>query len=134
MNGEVFRTTKYDELSPSFAHACFEADKRVATPQSTVKPAANTKNKQSGNASQDSSKSRLVTITARSVKPRNIDFLWAGRLAKGKHTCFAGEGGLGKSQLLIDVTAPGSRLAAHGHAAKDAHQSLTWSSYQPRTA
>ena len=105
MNGEVFRTTKYDELSPSFAHACFEADKRVATPQSTVKPAANTKNKQSGNASQDSSKSRLVTITASSVKPRNIDFLWAGRLAKGKHTCFAGEGGLGKSQLLIDVTA-----------------------------
>jgi putative DNA primase/helicase len=50
-------------------------------------------------------KSRLVTINASSVKPRNIDFIWAGRLARGKHTCFAGEGGLGKSQLLIDVTA-----------------------------
>ena len=51
------------------------------------------------------SKSRLVTINAGSVKPKNIDFIWPGRLAKGKHTCFAGEGGLGKSQLLVAITA-----------------------------
>jgi putative DNA primase/helicase len=50
-------------------------------------------------------KSRLVTVTASTVKPRNIDFVWPGRLARGKHTAFAGEGGLGKSQLLVDVTA-----------------------------
>jgi hypothetical protein len=34
-----------------------------------------------------------------SLKIRNIDFVWLGRLARGKHTCIAGEGGLGKSRF-----------------------------------
>jgi RecA-family ATPase len=47
----------------------------------------------------------LVTIRASDVKIQNIDFIWPGRLARGKHTMFAGEGGLGKSQMFIDITA-----------------------------
>jgi putative DNA primase/helicase len=54
----------------------------------------------------------LVTVRAADVKPRNIVFVWpngqgkrGGRLARGKHTCVAGEGGLGKSTLLIYATA-----------------------------
>jgi hypothetical protein len=37
-------------------------------------------------------KSRLVTINASSVKPKNIDFIWPGRLSQGQAHCFAGEG------------------------------------------
>jgi hypothetical protein len=62
--------------------------------------------------SPNASKSGVVTVRAADVKPRNIDFLWpngggkrGGRLARGKHTCFAGEPGLGKSTLLIYATA-----------------------------
>jgi putative DNA primase/helicase len=49
--------------------------------------------------------SGLYSICAADVKLRHIDFIWANRLARGKHTCFAGEGGLGKSQLLIAIIA-----------------------------
>jgi putative DNA primase/helicase len=54
-------------------------------------------------------KSRLITIRASALKIRNIDFIWPGRLARGKHTCIAGEGGLGKSQLLIFMLATVTR-------------------------
>lgn len=49
--------------------------------------------------------SGLVTVRADQVTPRNIDFVWPRRLAFGKHTCVAGVGGLGKSQLLYSVAA-----------------------------
>ena len=55
---------------------------------------------------------QLVTSCAADHTPRNIDFLWGngegkigGRLARGKHTCIAGEGGLGKSTLVYDIIA-----------------------------
>ena len=100
MNGEFFRQTDYRDLSDTFGPACQEADRILLS----AGLAQVTRHPDRRN-SQSPSKSRLVTINASSVKPRNIDFLWAGRLARGKHTCFAGEGGLGKSQLLVDVTA-----------------------------
>ena len=51
----------------------------------------------------------LITRCAAGIPPRHIDFLWAGRLARGKHTAFAGEPGDGKSQLSIYVAATISR-------------------------
>jgi putative DNA primase/helicase len=51
----------------------------------------------------------LVTRRAADIAPEHIDFLWAGRLARGKHTAFAGEPGDGKSQLSIYVAATISR-------------------------
>ena len=51
----------------------------------------------------------LISRRAADIKPRCIDFLWAGRLARGKHTAFAGEPGDGKSQLSVYVAATISR-------------------------
>ena len=51
------------------------------------------------------SSSGLDTICAADVQPRNVEFIWPARLARGKHTCIAGEGGLGKSQLCCSTAA-----------------------------
>jgi putative DNA primase/helicase len=47
----------------------------------------------------------LVSHRAADIAPEKIDWLWAGRIARGKHTCIAGEPGTGKSQLMIYITA-----------------------------
>src|SRR5262245_7892308 len=56
-----------------------------------------------------SSSGHLISRRAADITPKQIDFLWAGRLARGKHTAFAGEPGDGKSQLSIYVAATISR-------------------------
>jgi putative DNA primase/helicase len=48
---------------------------------------------------------QLISRRASEIMPRDIDFLWVGRLACGKHTCIAGEPGTGKSQLSIAIAA-----------------------------
>jgi putative DNA primase/helicase len=47
----------------------------------------------------------IVWTEARSVKVQNVDYVWKGRLARGKHTLLAGEAGEGKSQIMIDIMA-----------------------------
>jgi putative DNA primase/helicase len=47
----------------------------------------------------------LISRRAADITPTRIDFLWSGRLARAKHTAFAGEPGDGKSQLSIYVAA-----------------------------
>ena len=49
--------------------------------------------------------SALVSRCAAEITPEKIEWLWPGRLARGKHTCIAGEPGTGKSQLTIAVVA-----------------------------
>ena len=44
-------------------------------------------------------------ITASSVQERPIDWLWEYRLAAGEMALLAGDGGLGKSSLLLAITA-----------------------------
>src|SRR5262245_14859167 len=51
------------------------------------------------------SRGQLISRRAADITPKRIDFLWAGRLARGKHTAFAGEPGDGKSQLSAYVAA-----------------------------
>jgi putative DNA primase/helicase len=51
----------------------------------------------------------LISRRAADIPPKHIDFLWPGRLARGKHTAVAGEPGDGKSQLSIYVAATISR-------------------------
>jgi RecA-family ATPase len=48
---------------------------------------------------------QLEVRGAADITPRQIDFIWPGRLARGKHTAFAGEPGDGKSQLSVYVAA-----------------------------
>jgi RecA-family ATPase len=52
---------------------------------------------------------RLISRCAAEIEPKRIDFLWPGRIARGKHTAIAGEPGDGKSQLSVDVAAAVSR-------------------------
>jgi putative DNA primase/helicase len=63
---------------------------------------------------------RLISRRAADITPRRIDFLWSGRLARGKHTAVAGEPGDGKSQLSIYVAATISKASewpcGEGHA------------------
>ena len=47
----------------------------------------------------------LVSRCAAEIAPEKIEWLWLGRLARGKHTCIAGEPGTGKSQLSISIVA-----------------------------
>jgi putative DNA primase/helicase len=47
----------------------------------------------------------LISHRAADITPEKIDWLWAGRIARGKHTCIAGEPGTGKSQLMIYIAA-----------------------------
>jgi hypothetical protein len=59
----------------------------------------------------------LVSRCAADIEPRRIEYLWNGRIARGKHTAIAGEPGDGKSQLSVFV-AVRSRAAANGPAVK----------------
>jgi len=47
----------------------------------------------------------ILARCAAEIVPKKIDFLWPGRLARGKHTAFAGEPGDGKSQLSVYIAA-----------------------------
>jgi RecA-family ATPase len=47
----------------------------------------------------------LISICASEVGLEPVEWLWQGRIAKGKHTCIAGEPGTGKSQLSTFITA-----------------------------
>lgn len=47
----------------------------------------------------------LVSRPAAKIPPEQISWLWNGRLARGKHTCIAGEPDAGKSQLSIAIIA-----------------------------
>src|SRR5262249_7900127 len=50
----------------------------------------------------------IVTCCVADVEPEPIDWLWNGRLARGKLTLIAGDPGLGKSQIVLDLV---SRLS-----------------------
>src|SRR5262249_27870103 len=39
------------------------------------------------------------------VEPKQIEWLWENRLARGKLTLLAGEPGIGKSQISLDIAA-----------------------------
>jgi RecA-family ATPase len=47
----------------------------------------------------------LISRRASEIAPEPIEWLWRGRIARGKHTIVAGEPGTGKSQLSIAVAA-----------------------------
>ena len=47
--------------------------------------------------------SALICRCALEIEPEQVEWLWPSRIAKGKHTCIAGEPGTGKSQLSIAI-------------------------------
>jgi putative DNA primase/helicase len=58
-----------------------------------------------GKANGRGNNTALISRKAANIRPEKVDWLWVGRIARGKHTCIAGEPGTGKSQLSIIVTA-----------------------------
>jgi putative DNA primase/helicase len=50
-------------------------------------------------------KGESIIIRASDVKPRKVEWLWAGRIPLGKLTTFAGQGGLGKTFVMLDIAA-----------------------------
>jgi hypothetical protein len=63
--------------------------------------------------------SHLISRCAADITPKPIDWLWEGRIARGKHTAIAGEPGDGKSQLSVYiasiVTTGGEWPCGEGH-------------------
>ncbi len=57
-------------------------------------------------------KAQLISRCAAEIEPKRIDFLWPGRIARGKHTAIAGEPGDGKSQISVYIAATISRGGA----------------------
>lgn len=51
------------------------------------------------------SRNGIVFLDADKVKLHNVDYVWKGRLARGKHSLIAGEAGEGKSQISCDIVA-----------------------------
>src|SRR4051794_28634333 len=47
----------------------------------------------------------LRVIRAADIAPQPIEWVWPGRIARGKLTLIAGEPGLGKSQVTCEVAA-----------------------------
>jgi hypothetical protein len=47
----------------------------------------------------------LLSRGAVDIVPEKVEWLWSRRLARGKHTCIAGEPGTGKSQVSVAITA-----------------------------
>jgi hypothetical protein len=47
----------------------------------------------------------LISRCAAEIEPERVEWLWGGRLARGKHTCIAGEPGTGKSQVSVALAA-----------------------------
>ncbi len=51
----------------------------------------------------------LVMVRLADVEPKPITWLWPGRIARGKFSIIAGDPGLGKSLVTLDMTARVSR-------------------------
>jgi putative DNA primase/helicase len=56
-------------------------------------------------APERSPESSLVSSCASMVALEPVSWIWKGRIARGKHTCIAGEPGTGKSQLSMSIAA-----------------------------
>jgi hypothetical protein len=59
----------------------------------------------SGSAADAVPDGQLIIVRAASIQPRKVEWLWPGRIALGKLTTFAGQGGLGKTFVMLDIAA-----------------------------
>jgi hypothetical protein len=90
----------YQRSRPVSHYSDEEIDRAVRL----VQPAGQTASEE-----QAARKAHLISRCAADIVPRRNDFLWPGRLARGKHTAVAGEPGDGKSQLSVYIAATISR-------------------------
>ena len=74
-------------------------DDEAAEGSDNVRPngKANGQNKRANGSFNYSPRPELLSRRASDIPPEHVDWSWVGRLARGKHTCVAGEPGTGKS-------------------------------------
>jgi putative DNA primase/helicase len=80
-----------DSYPDKFARAQAEVARRPAASRETNIGASNV--------------ATVVSRRAADIPPQKVEWLWNGRLARGKHTAIAGEPGTGKSQVTIFAAA-----------------------------
>jgi hypothetical protein len=88
--------------SPQWRQSAHEYHQQKAQACGTNAATALTEVNGGGNA-------HLISRCAADIAPERVEPLWPGRLWRGKHTCFAGEPGTGKSQLLLFIAAAVTR-------------------------
>jgi AAA domain len=69
------------------------------------RPASNRSNGSAKSRSNEAEGKRLIVRCASDVEPKPVEWLWPGRLAKGKTTLLGGDPGVGKSQLSMFIAA-----------------------------
>lgn len=69
-------------------------------PEPTATPAKSANVKQ-GEKNEDAAE--LLIVSANDVKVRKVEWVWHGRIPRGKLTTFAGQGGVGKTFVLNDI-------------------------------
>ena len=72
-----------------------------------------------GGGNEHHKQDELGVVRLSDVEPRQTEWLWSPRIAAGKLTLFAGDPGLGKSQVTIDIAAritTGANWPDDGHA------------------
>lgn len=69
-------------------------------PESTTTKATNTKQ---GEKNEDAAE--ILVVNASDIKIRKVEWVWHGRIPRGKLTTFAGQGGVGKTFVLNDIAA-----------------------------
>jgi len=80
-----------------------EAERREAKAAKHDKAAAEGKSKANGHPRAAEINLRITCVC--DVEPEPVEWLWPGRLARGKLTLVAGDPGIGKSQIAIDAAA-----------------------------
>jgi hypothetical protein len=65
---------------------------------------------QAGDSSSEQAHAVLTRLSL--VTPTDVDWLWTGRLARGKYTLLAGDPGIGKSSIVLDCASRLSRGTA----------------------
>jgi putative DNA primase/helicase len=92
----TLRDDEFDGLSPTFAKACRLADEKVLRLHDHKSPNV---------LSSTGPQVTLDTVCANMIQQRPVEWIWPGRIARGKQTLIGGEPGAGKSQIVINVIA-----------------------------
>src|SRR5262245_35505466 len=95
------RTQLFFSFQHGWACKMGDAEKIVDAAIRRLKPA---ERKANGQAAPDANRT-VVTVTADTLTPESISWAWKNRFAFGKLAVIAGDPGLGKSTMLIEVAA-----------------------------
>jgi DNA polymerase III delta prime subunit len=95
---------KYDRFKGWQVRGKRKSNGSAGEARETPKPSATTK-PSAAKAPVPRRTGALVIDCAAEIEPEPVEWVWKGRIARGKHTAFAGEPGVSKSQAAINIAA-----------------------------